>query len=427
MSLSRRANSFIEVKKGSGIDLLQTIAAYGGERDVMLLKANHLIDQEIPIPADGLVLKGRGKDNSLITQTAAATNIITCTGKDHIQLRDLSLVLPSAGVTGEGIEFIGGAHNDYGTRQSIVDNLRIWYGSAGHYPIKAENPHESEISNIEMRECINGMLISNYDTRAPGTNEGNMMLRNLWFLLTGAAPGTAFKITSDRAAHTGGFFNLTSLLGLHVNTQAYHTGTVGFDIDGDTLDFFGSSIEGVDTAIALATCNSVRFMGAYLNSIKGETAGINIASTCRKIVLRDFTIIPTGAGSVNGIVDTVVTPGGETSLENVRFGNNFETANLIITALTKLRNVTRASDGCGSETSNTGEIAAAANSVTITHGCIFTPRARDIKITLTNNPTNDPGDIWVNTIDAAHFNVNCRNMPGASKLMFEWAIQRNAP
>lgn len=70
----------------------------------------------------------------------------------------------------------------------------------------------------------------------------------------------------------------------------------------------------------------------------------------------------------------------------------------------------------------TGTITAAATAVTITHGCGFTPTVQQIMITPSNNPTNDPGNMWVDTIGATTFAVNCRAVPGASTLTFGWRV-----
>lgn len=71
----------------------------------------------------------------------------------------------------------------------------------------------------------------------------------------------------------------------------------------------------------------------------------------------------------------------------------------------------------------TGAITSAATSVVITHRQPFTPSANEITITPTNNPTNDPGNIWVSAIGATTFTVNCRNAPGASTLTFAWRVK----
>jgi hypothetical protein len=68
----------------------------------------------------------------------------------------------------------------------------------------------------------------------------------------------------------------------------------------------------------------------------------------------------------------------------------------------------------------TATIANGATSATVTHGLDQTPVAADISVTLTENPTNTPGAIWVDTIGATTFAVNCENDPGASGLDFSW-------
>ena len=72
--------------------------------------------------------------------------------------------------------------------------------------------------------------------------------------------------------------------------------------------------------------------------------------------------------------------------------------------------------------SGTGTIANATTSVNVTHGCGYTPTIDQITITLAENPTNDPGIIWIDTIGATTFKVNCRADPGASNLDFGWKV-----
>jgi hypothetical protein len=73
------------------------------------------------------------------------------------------------------------------------------------------------------------------------------------------------------------------------------------------------------------------------------------------------------------------------------------------------------------ENSGTGSITSGGTTDVITHGLDVTPTVDDIKITLSENPTNDPGNIWVDTITSTQFTVNCRNDPGGSNLDFGWS------
>lgn len=72
--------------------------------------------------------------------------------------------------------------------------------------------------------------------------------------------------------------------------------------------------------------------------------------------------------------------------------------------------------------SGTGSITSGSTSDVITHGLDITPSAKNIIITLTENPTNTPGAIWVDTITSTQFTVNCENNPGASNLDFGWMV-----
>lgn len=88
-----------------------------------------------------------------------------------------------------------------------------------------------------------------------------------------------------------------------------------------------------------------------------------------------------------------------------------------------LTNVTiRNNVGFVTENSGTGSIASGTTSDVIAHGLAVTPTADQIIITLTENPTNTPGAIWVDTIGGTNFTVNCENDPGASNLDFSWRV-----
>lgn len=78
--------------------------------------------------------------------------------------------------------------------------------------------------------------------------------------------------------------------------------------------------------------------------------------------------------------------------------------------------------GYVTEASGTGTIASGATLAVVTHGLSVTPTIDDISITLGELSSNDPGQIYVNTITSTQFTVNCRNDPGASNLDFAWRV-----
>lgn len=76
--------------------------------------------------------------------------------------------------------------------------------------------------------------------------------------------------------------------------------------------------------------------------------------------------------------------------------------------------------GYRTEAKGTGTIAKGFTAVSVNHGLFKTPAVANISITPTNNPTADPGNIWVSIVSPTVFNVHCRNNPGDSGLNFAW-------
>ena len=61
-------------------------------------------------------------------------------------------------------------------------------------------------------------------------------------------------------------------------------------------------------------------------------------------------------------------------------------------------------------------------SIAVTHGAGITPVVQDIYVIPNNNPTNDPGIFWIDTITSTQFTINCRANPGASGWTFGWTV-----
>lgn len=86
---------------------------------------------------------------------------------------------------------------------------------------------------------------------------------------------------------------------------------------------------------------------------------------------------------------------------------------------TYARNVT----GFVTRNSGTGAIASGATiTANIAHGLQVTPTVQQFTITQSAATTNDPGNVFVDTIGATNFKVNCRADPGASTLAFGWRV-----
>lgn len=72
------------------------------------------------------------------------------------------------------------------------------------------------------------------------------------------------------------------------------------------------------------------------------------------------------------------------------------------------------------ENSGTATIASGATSVAVTHKLGRTPSAEQIRLTPTNNPTNDPGNLYISAVSSTTFTVSCRADPGAGGATFAW-------
>jgi len=82
----------------------------------------------------------------------------------------------------------------------------------------------------------------------------------------------------------------------------------------------------------------------------------------------------------------------------------------------------RNNEGFITENSGSATITNPATSEVVAHGLDVTPSAEHFTIIGKENPTNDVGTIWVDTIGAANFTVNVEAAPGASNWDFGWKV-----
>jgi len=60
----------------------------------------------------------------------------------------------------------------------------------------------------------------------------------------------------------------------------------------------------------------------------------------------------------------------------------------------------------------------------MTHGLSLTPGIDKIRGGFTENPTNDVGTTYIDTVTSTTFKVNVENVPGVSALDFSWSYQQ---
>jgi len=147
--------------------------------------------------------------------------------------------------------------------------------------------------------------------------------------------------------------------------------------------------------------------------------------------------IPTGVQFVANMINPQTHPSDQSRYAmNLLSGSQIEIGgNRIIAGTTGIINdvigptrshIHHNQGGYVSEAAGTGTILSGTTSIAVTHGLSFTPVAQDIILTFSENPTNDPGNIWVSNLTSTQFTVNCRSNPGASNLDFGWRAQRAA-
>lgn len=76
----------------------------------------------------------------------------------------------------------------------------------------------------------------------------------------------------------------------------------------------------------------------------------------------------------------------------------------------------------GTATINNGS-----TSVTVNHSLVKTPAITDFALVPGENPTNDPGNIWISGISSTQFTINCRADPGASNYDIAWRVKLPMP
>lgn len=180
--------------------------------------------------------------------------------------------------------------------------------------------------------------------------------------------------------------------------------------------------------------SGLRLFKAASNSIIGNQIFNNgiTASPKAGIYLDDS---GTGASSTNRIVGNYISDVGAgnqtTGIYNGATASNTVITNNEIAATTEVNvaggSIAHARDNIGWVTQNRGNssIASGATTVVISHGLDVTPEASDFNLMQSSTaPTNPSYLMGVTSITSTQFTVSCNTNPGASGLVFEWAVSR---
>lgn len=257
-----------------------------------------------------------------------------------------------------------------------------------------------------------------------GAVVGNIVSDNTEFGIDIRASATA------RLTVTGNYIT-NSTDGIFVKTSSF-------------LSLLSNQIDSCGNNIRLETATSIIIDGNLLDLADNDglefTAGTNSGIIISDNIVKRSNQSETSKDNINGIGTNITISGNQVQKgggAGARYGINIGSGSSTViikdndlTAAGATANINDAGTGTRingnrgfvTEISGTGSVASGATSATVTHGLDITPTAEQITVIGKENPTNDVGNIWVDTITSTQFTVNVRNDPGASNWDFGWRV-----
>lgn len=369
--------SFVEVMPNSGADLVQTIAAYGDEREIRVPAGIFAIDDD-DLTIGPLHLKGIGKPTHMTTP-ADGTTIRFTNGKRLIGATNTKIVL---------------------------EDLAIQV--TGDYSANADSPidfFDNSIINAHRCAFYLGMTLANGNAATP----------------TNALGGVAMMIgKSSGPSGTPSMFRdcrfIDQRQGTPSNTYLFGAIVENLIMEGN----FGYEV------FANGLVTPRRF---YINPITCATfIGNSAFKDAARACVYDVEYICTGNNKNLHFINNQFVPAARILTAHFKTSgtlfvsgeNPFDIEGGVTpVALSQSGTVTQKWKGRGYENSGSSAIVSGQTHVHVPHGLVSTPSK--IRITPTAKSTADPTFyIWVNTIGAAEFIVNCQVDPGVATLPFLW-------
>ena len=317
-----------------------------------------------------------------------------------------------------------------------------------------------ELADIPLRgRIVNNTLVSNGHDGA-GDNQGNGI-----FINCAAVGATVVDIviannTIDDSGRRG--ISIASAEGVVISGNDIR----GSKNEGIIIDINSPRNTVSGNRVSTSSNNGICVNSAQ-NTIVGNTvsdnasSGINVGSNVGGIALTsDYNMVlgnvckgnDTGAigaagiwisgdatdGSSNNMIaynvcsdDATATQDYGIKIQHSNCSGNYVIGNALtantVSALSDVGGSTRVRNNIGYSTEAVGSatITTGNTSVVITHSLDFTPTADDIMVVPSNNPTNDPGNFYIDTFTATQFTLHVRNDPGASGATFSWRARYN--
>lgn len=191
----------------------------------------------------------------------------------------------------------------------------------------------------------------------------------------------------------------------------------------DLVDDCNSCIvEGNDLALADG-CTALRLQNlsdAVLDKNRYEYAGSDAGTkieidTALNTVIRashieaassGYCIVQKGGSFGTKLTDNAFSVSGTAAVLDLQGGDYFASNNT----------------GFATRNKGTSTIASGSTSIAVAHGLAITPSLGDFSITPSANTTTDPGNLWISSIGATNFTVNCRTNPGVGGMAFGWSV-----
>lgn len=398
---------------------IDALPSSGGK--VVLSEGTFTIATAISIPSHVTV---EGKEYSTIVKVANSKNISafinsdTTNGNTNITLRDFKI---DGNRANQSSPANGGIYFTSATRSTNISFLNLWIVDCEGHGLHPKDTDYLRVHNVFL--------------------DGN-------------------GVTGNSAYHNAYFFHsdYASITGLVTVNSIAGRGCKLTDMSWGTAEIIAAGNSDTGVSISDACSQMLCLIVAYNNGANGIRVvsensnvpvecvihGICEANTNHGLHLAGNQMIVSGhySGSSGSSQDgiRITTAGDKNLIQSVRARDNTGTGitldsgadnNVIANcnfdnntgdgiADNGAGNIIRQNAGWVTENSGTATITNGNTSVTVTHGLDVTPTIDDISVLMGESPTNDPGNIWVDTITSTQFNINSRNDPGASNLDFGW-------
>jgi|GEM_PF-3502451 len=329
-------------------------------------------------------------------------------------------------------------NNPYAICRDIVINNVIGRDIGKTFRLTTDYCYGVAISNSPPGPMVEQVTVSNVNIRnVYGSQAAILLFRGVKGLaltnLNGSNPG-GYGIRQGEGEAAGGYSCYVSLKGVNL-TDLPASANTGI-LTAATLSHFTLS----DVLVQGAATYGVRIYGSQgaLTNLNVRGGGTLVYAQCSDVVFTGGVLDGGGAGTGFTIYNSNRLTAAGLLVENCATGlltsgtitdslitdNNFYNNTTRVALYATETNCSFARNrGYVTENGGTAQIANGTTSLTVSHGCDYTPNPQDITITWLANPSTDPGHFWVSNITASQFTVNVRTNPGAN-LNFAWRVRR---